>query len=72
MNFSLIHSIWTVMLFILFIGIIVWAWSAKRKPRFDEAARLPLEDDDVQGRTNVAGDRKPERPTRFLCAHPEK
>ena len=46
MNFSLVHSIWTVMLFMLFIGIIVWAWSAKRKPRFDEAARLPLEDED--------------------------
>ena len=47
MNFSLIHSIWTVLLFILFIGIIVWAWSAKRKRGFDEAARLPLEDENM-------------------------
>ena len=47
MNFSLIHSIWTVMLFMLFIGIIAWAWSTKRKRGFDEAARLPLEDDDA-------------------------
>ena len=47
MNFGLIHSVWTVLLFVLFIGIIVWAWSAKRKPRFDEAARLPLEDEDM-------------------------
>ncbi len=31
MNFGLIHSVWTVLLFVLFIGIIVWAWSAKRK-----------------------------------------
>jgi len=46
MNYGLIHSIWTVMLFVLFIGIIVWAWSAKRKRGFDEAARLPLEDED--------------------------
>jgi len=46
MNFGLIHSVWTVLLFVLFIGIIVWAWSAKRKPQFDEAARLPLEDED--------------------------
>ena len=45
MNFGLIHSVWTVLLFVLFIGIIAWAWSAKRKPRFDEAAHLPLEDD---------------------------
>ena len=47
MNFGLIHSVWTVLMFVLFIGIIVWAWSAKRKRRFDEAARLPLEDDDA-------------------------
>jgi cytochrome c oxidase cbb3-type subunit 4 len=53
MNYGLIHSIWTVLLFVLFIGIIVWAWSAKRKRGFDEAARLPLEDEDVT----------PERPT---------
>jgi cytochrome c oxidase cbb3-type subunit 4 len=46
MNFGLIHSVWTVLLFVLFIGIIVWAWSAKRKSRFDEAARLRLEDED--------------------------
>ena len=59
MNFSLIHSVLTVVMFILFIGIIVWAWSAKRKRGFDEAARIPLEEDDVQGSTNVAGGRKP-------------
>ena len=46
MNYGLIHSVWTVMMFALFIGIIVWAWSTKRKKQFDEAARLPLEDDD--------------------------
>jgi len=47
MNYGLIHSVWTVMMFALFIGIIVWAWSAKRKKQFDEAAHLPLEDDDA-------------------------
>ena len=46
MNYGLIHSVWTVLLFVLFIGIIVWAWSAKRKRGFDEAARLPFEDED--------------------------
>ena len=28
-----------------FIAVCVWAWSAERRPRFDEAARLPLEED---------------------------
>ena len=28
-----------------FIGVCSWAWSRRRKTRFDEAARLPLEED---------------------------
>jgi len=30
---------------ILFVGIVAWAWSARRRKDFEEAARLPLEDD---------------------------
>ena len=30
---------------VVFVGIVIWAWSAKRKQAFDEAARIPLEDD---------------------------
>jgi cytochrome c oxidase cbb3-type subunit 4 len=52
MDSTLFHSIWTVALLVLFIGIWAWAWSGKRKPGFEAAARLPLEDD-VPGRTNV-------------------
>jgi cytochrome c oxidase cbb3-type subunit 4 len=44
---AMFHSIWTVLLFLIFIGIVLWAWSGKRKQAFDEAARLPLEDDHV-------------------------
>ena len=39
------HALWTVVLFAIFIAIVIWAWSSKRKKQFDEAARLPLEDD---------------------------
>ena len=45
MDIVLFHSIWTVLLLVLFIGIWVWAWSKKRKGAFDAAARQPLEDD---------------------------
>jgi cytochrome c oxidase cbb3-type subunit 4 len=45
MDIILFHSIWTVLLLVLFIGIWVWAWSKKRKGAFDAAARQPLEDD---------------------------
>ncbi|MDH3637730.1 MAG: cbb3-type cytochrome c oxidase subunit 3 [Gammaproteobacteria bacterium] len=39
------HIIWTIVLFAIFLAIVFWAWNGKRKQRFDEAARLPLEDD---------------------------
>lgn len=35
----------TPLLLLIFLGIVVWAYSGKRKKGFDEAARLPLEDD---------------------------
>jgi cytochrome c oxidase cbb3-type subunit 4 len=43
---SVSHSIWTVVVLVLFTGITWWAWSSKNKKAFDEAARLPLDDSD--------------------------
>ena len=43
--FALIHAWWTVLLLVVFIGIVAWAYSGKRKKDFDEAARLALDDD---------------------------
>lgn len=45
MSLAMFHSVWTVLLVILFIGIVAWAWSSRRKGAFEAAARLPLEDD---------------------------
>ena len=45
MNAGLLHGLWTALLLAAFLAIVVWAWSSRRKPDFDEAARLPLEDD---------------------------
>jgi cytochrome c oxidase cbb3-type subunit 4 len=42
----LIHSIWTIVVMVVFLSIVVWAYSSKRQVKFDEAARLPLDDDD--------------------------
>lgn len=44
--FASIHAWWTVLLLIVFVGIVIWAYSGARKKDFDEAARLPLDDDD--------------------------
>ena len=35
----------TLASFVTFIGILVWAWSRKNAKGFDEAARLPFEQD---------------------------
>ncbi len=45
------HIIWTVLLLIIFVGIVLWAFSSRRKADFDEAARLPLEDDLLNSET---------------------
>ena len=46
MDINTIRSLVTVLSFAVFLGIVFWAWSAKRKPAFDEAAQLPFADDD--------------------------
>ncbi len=46
MSLAIFHSLWTVLLVILFIGIVVWAFSSRRQQQFDAAARLPLDDED--------------------------
>jgi cytochrome c oxidase cbb3-type subunit 4 len=35
----------TVVLMLLFIGLVFWAWSRRRHEEFEAAARLPLDDD---------------------------
>ncbi|HXX10247.1 MAG TPA: cbb3-type cytochrome c oxidase subunit 3 [Burkholderiales bacterium] len=39
----------TVVMLVVFIGIVIWAYSSKRKKQFDEAARSVLEDDAPEG-----------------------
>jgi cytochrome c oxidase cbb3-type subunit IV len=46
MELTVFHGLWTGTLLVIFIGIVVWAWSGKRKREFDEAANLPFDDDD--------------------------
>ncbi|MGB5439244.1 MAG: cbb3-type cytochrome c oxidase subunit 3 [Gammaproteobacteria bacterium] len=46
MDSALIQSVWTIVVMVLFVGIVIWAWSGKRKQRFDEAANIPFDEDD--------------------------
>jgi cytochrome c oxidase cbb3-type subunit 4 len=42
----------TVFVFVAFIAVCLWAYSGKRKSRFDEAANLPFAEDDAQRETD--------------------
>jgi cytochrome c oxidase cbb3-type subunit 4 len=46
MDINDLRTISTVLAFLAFVGVVVWAWSGKRKHAFDEAANLPLDDDE--------------------------
>ena len=47
--YSILASVTTVVSFLVFIGIVLWAFSARRKAAFDEAALAPfaLDDEDT-------------------------
>ena len=52
--YSILASMTTIVSFVVFIGIVLWAWSSRRKEAFDEAAQAPfaLDDDDARAGNN--------------------
>lgn len=47
MDYGTYQGVYTLVLMAIFIGIIVWAYSKKRKTSFNEAANLVFADDEV-------------------------
>jgi cytochrome c oxidase cbb3-type subunit 4 len=57
-DINVLRSITTVLGLLCFVGICIWAYSGHAKAGFEEAARLPLTDDDplaVDGRHGKEG-----------------
>lgn len=52
MDGALLHSLWTVLLLVIFVGIVVWVFVIKRSSDFDEAARMPLEGDEIESKSS--------------------
>lgn len=46
MNINDLRGIATLLIMIAFIGVCIWAYSSKRKARFEEAAQLPFSDEE--------------------------
>jgi cytochrome c oxidase cbb3-type subunit IV len=45
MDINDLRSIVTVVSLLTFVGIVVWAYSKRNQDSFDEAARLPFDED---------------------------
>ncbi|MBP6851601.1 MAG: cbb3-type cytochrome c oxidase subunit 3 [Rhodoferax sp.] len=45
MDVNTLRSITTVLAFVVFMGIVFWAWSKRRSADFEQAANLPFEQD---------------------------
>jgi cytochrome c oxidase cbb3-type subunit IV len=43
MDLNDLRSAITLLSFVMFIGLVAWAWSARRRKAFDEAAQLPFD-----------------------------
>ncbi len=42
---NLLRGLGTALAMLAFISVAVWAWGQRRRDAFDDAARLPLEED---------------------------
>ena len=51
MDYNLLQAVWTIIVMVVFIGIFIWAWGSGRKKKFDEASRIPLDDDESINQT---------------------
>ena len=49
MDLNDLRSLVTVVLFLVFLGIVVWAWSARRRQSFEAAAQLPFAEETRDG-----------------------
>ena len=49
MDVIVLRSLTTLFMFLVFIGIVVWAWKGRRRSDFEAAAQLPFADDQPEG-----------------------
>lgn len=45
LDINALRSLATVVSFLLFIGIVAWAYSSRKRADFEQAAQLPFEQD---------------------------
>lgn len=45
MDIGLIRGLGTLVVFVAFVGVVLWTYNSKRRSSFDEAAQLPFAGD---------------------------
>ncbi len=45
MDQGTVGTIFTLVVFVCFIGVVLWAYSSRNKKKYDEAANLPFADE---------------------------
>jgi len=56
MSIGMIRGLGTLVIFIAFVGMLLWVFNGKRKKDFEQAALLPLVDDDAEVIAKCADD----------------
>jgi|WetSurMetagenome_2_1015567.scaffolds.fasta_scaffold128221_3 cytochrome c oxidase cbb3-type subunit IV len=55
MDINDLRTLFTVLVIAFFIGVVVWAYSSKRKSSYDEAANLVFDEEDLPQSGSGAG-----------------
>ncbi|WP_028239401.1 CcoQ/FixQ family Cbb3-type cytochrome c oxidase assembly chaperone [Stutzerimonas azotifigens] len=45
MDIGTLRGLGTLLVFVAFVGLVIWVYNGKRKKSFDEAANLPFADE---------------------------
>lgn len=43
---EILNSVWSVLALVVFVGIVIWAFQAKNRRRFEKDAEIPFKDRD--------------------------
>jgi cytochrome c oxidase cbb3-type subunit 4 len=52
MDYGTFRGVLTIIMMVVFLGIVWWAYSKKTKSRFNEAANLVFADEDTETKNN--------------------
>jgi cytochrome c oxidase cbb3-type subunit 4 len=57
MDIGTLRGLGTLLVMVAFVGLLLWAYSSKRKSAFDEAANLPFADEPAASDARASGSR---------------